>query len=473
MISYTRKSIWPVPIQRYIKLSTESCQWIYCYITQLATYLYFNPLRCDQLVADRVRRIYIFSHFDIPAKPRCNLLTLNPTLFKERFNTSLIRLEDLRRLLNRNDINDISSSDASQEPYSCAEPVVLRSVRELTVTSGDRNKSFDVLSEFVELLWKEHHVGESLRKLEVAATTFGVVMLLNPTIRYLNRPSTDGGIDDKNAGVLSFRNLRPCTITHLSVHFIPEFMAYSISYRVNKHLVQLLELLALSLTSLSLIYSPNIRVTVSGPHQHDFSKVLEALPYLPSLKEIMLQAPFAPQMMENPGALTECLRAYEGQLEQLTIRPVSAFDTKPETEDFSDSDLEPKDVRFGGIVSNWLTKGDGLHYRGFPSLTFSMLHSLEIYTRHCLTVTLPLQQVTPSLRSLTLGHDDRIDQKKIEGIIQGLPTMPDGYCRLETLRLRCFRLSLSLLDLLHARLPRLKELEVVCKRIVSVTQKYV
>lgn len=304
--------------------------------------------------------------------------------------------------------------------------------------------------DFLNLLWIRHHVGESLRKLEVAASIFNTILLLVPTTRYLNWTVSSEGSDDRSVASCSVQTSRNRpNITHLSIHFIEVFDPYVI----KKYLSQLIQSLTSTLSSFSLFYAHADTTfdfhDLGHPNQQDISEVLEALPYLPALKEFKFKAPFTPKTMKNPGALTEWLRAHQDQLEQLTIGATS----------LTNSD-------FGRIYSNWLTGVEESHYRGFPSLTFALLSSLEI-RKGCRIpqgrgVIPYLKRVTPSLRSLTLGYDEWLVQDDVENVLKDLPTSQEGCCGLETFRLRCIQLSPELLDLLHQKLPRLKILEVDC-----------
>lgn len=416
-------------------------------------------LRRDQLVANRIRRIRIFSNFSVPAEPRCGLFTRDPDYFQEKFNNTLIRLEELQRLINRKGIpsnvpDKVALSLLDSVPNT-SDPLLL-SVRELVITSGARNKFFSNLVGFMKILWGRH-IGESLIKLEVAASTVDTLLLITPTNRYLNRTVSSESSDDKSdasSSVKASRNPHPCKITHLSIHFITDFdTTCTGSDVINKYLSQLIQPLTSTLSSFSLSYATYPCadkivdfLDLGNPNQQDFSEVLEALPYLPALKEVKFQAPFTPKTMKNPGALTEWLRAHQDQLEQLTIRATNLLSLECDNP--------------GVMYSNWLTRVGESRYRGFPSLTFALLRSLEIRTG-CKTrpgqrVIPSLKGILPSLRSLTIGYDEWLVQRDVEDVLKGCS-------ELETFRLRYIQLVPELLDLLHEKLPRLKVLVMDCR----------
>jgi hypothetical protein len=352
----------------------------------------------------------------------------------------------------------VPSSDAPQKVASVGLPLLnfvpktflLPSVRDLTITSGLGNK-FGDLVRFLVLLWENYRIGQNLRKLDVVGD-IDTTILVVPILRYLNHS------DDKSVAfckVQSSRDPRPCHITHLSIHFIPEMITMGVRV-FKKYFSVLLKPLAPILSSFSLSYScyPNTTIwrhdmfALSSPL--DISDILETLPYLPALKEIRFQAPFTLKTMKKLGALTEWLRVYQAQLERLTIQGPTS---KQEASDDSESDSDD-----GDMYSNWLAKLDQ-SFLGFPSLTFPVLRSLEICAGSR-NIIPPLKKVTPSLRSLTIGYDDLLNLSDLNHIVQGLPTFQEGSRGLETLRLRFSQLTPALFDFLQQNLPQLKALEV-------------
>ena len=340
---------------------------------------------------------------------------------------------------------------------------VLPGVRELTVRTVLNKYASRRLPLFLHQLFAKHHVGRSLRKVQIAAKAFDALLLLYSP---LNDTTSAGDVD-------FFIGYSPAVprswgITHLSVQFMPERDFSVVATAVNTSLSHLFRSLASTLSSFSLSYAsyPNRNGTRpssfdrSRPHQLHLSQVMKALPYLPALKEISFEAPFTQRTIGLGEVLTEWLRQYEGQLERLTIRP-TILRTNDILDD-SDSDSPSHFVSYG-IYPSWLL---GSCFPGFCCLRFPRLHSLEIRGGVDRTAIIPaLSTITPSLKSLTFCSNHRADN--ISRLVHGLPELREGYSGLETLCLHVNLLSLNSLEILHAsaKFSGLKSLEVNCTNL--------
>ncbi|KAF9530214.1 hypothetical protein CPB83DRAFT_188783 [Crepidotus variabilis] len=467
----------------------------------------FKQIVRDQQVATRLRRLRVVSSGS--RRP-------SPTQIK-KFNRRVIYLEDLRRDFSHvprrripHPLEEHTQKSARRYAYptkrtytlgyddgSNQETICLSNLVDLCVSFPDETMGFDVIQSFLVFLWKTGTIGDGLKTLTFEASGFDMALLILPTIRaaagFAGRTASTTPVEPTLKSPL--RNITELTI-RLSHSTKTSAATTALLHKTFRQLLERLPSLSKISIHSALRTDYSEVWQLGGPQfanpQLDLSAILQNLPFLPELKAIHYSSPFTDQALTNRKVLTDWLRLYEDQLEELVVQPISIM-TLPqvitddeveeeEEEESGSSDGRGSDmhsaVRIPGINPGWRRRRNGPslpvpgpeysvwianHEWGFMTLRFPHLKRLEIEPLSPLiaSVLIPSLRVTaPSLSSLVIPNRRlaMVELQSLDGF--SWPTTDTWNWGIDSLNISLRYLTPQIIELLYARLPNLKKLQL-------------
>jgi hypothetical protein len=193
-------------------------------------------------------------------------------------------------------------------------------------------------------------------------------------------------------------------------------------------------------------------LTISSSLPVDWSPYLRALGYFPLLRKLALIVTISSVTLSEPFALTRMIGTHHETLTHIVIRKNDgySFHNPPD----SDSSYRL-----------WVTDE-------FSTMTLPALQALEIWLWPDLRWRLPLSlSIIPHSSCLTSLRiaDSVLYDSQVEAILNCLHLGPDGVNCLQDLRLSVLYLHPQLVDLLAAKLPRLKSLDLTFEHLAAST----